>query len=119
MAHHFHSTKLYDPYSLFSVSSNTTTYPSPKAMKTDDGWVQEIILPGFTKEEIKITVEQDYFVVEAETERELPTTLNQKVTKTFLADDIDPESVIATLENGILKIMFSLTKQPGKVITVS
>jgi HSP20 family molecular chaperone IbpA len=86
---------------------------------TDTGFEVDVLLPGFVKDEVKVKVEGEDLVIEAKTERKLPRYLSSSVKRTFVLEDIDCETVTASLENGLLNIKFSTSKKTAaKTITV-
>ncbi len=105
---------------LFEFSNhNSATYSKSEFRKTDDGYLIDILLPGFTKEELQVSVEKENLIIEAKTDRKLPRFINNSVKKTFLVENINPDSVNAKLENGVLTVSFSnASKSIGRTITV-
>jgi len=105
---------------LFEFSNhNSTTYSKSEFRKTDDGYSIDILLPGFIKEEVQVNVEKEDLIIEAKTDRKLPRFINNSIKKTFLVENINPDSVNAKLDNGILTVSFSNTaKTIGRTITV-
>ena len=60
-------------------------------------------LPGFTREEISLSLEKHDLTVTAASDRE--EAFLQDVKRTFtLPDDIDPEGITAKVENGVLDL---------------
>ena len=105
---------------LFEFSNhNSVTYSKSEFRKTDDGYVIDVLLPGFTKEEVNVSVEKENLIIEAKTERKLPRFINSTIKKTFHVEEINADSVNAKLENGILSVSFSNTaKSIGRTIAV-
>ena len=77
----------------------------------DGGFAVDILLPGFTKEEVDIQVEGEDLIIEAKTDRKLPGFLNTHVKRTYVAHDIDSDSIKAVLENGLLNVEFTTAKK--------
>jgi len=97
---------------LFELAShNSTSYSKTSIRKTDKGYSLDILLPGFTKEEVQVRTEGNDLIIEANTERALPKFLNSKVRKTFQVEDLDQESISAKLETGVLSLEFSSIKE--------
>ena len=72
------------------------------------------------KEEVEIKVEGDDLIIEAKTERKLPKFLSTHVKRTYIAEDIDPDSVDAKLENGLLNLEFTtMKKKSTKLISLA
>lgn len=78
---------------------------------TETGYEVDVLLPGFVKDEVKVKVEEEDLVIEAKTERKLPKYLNTSVKRTFVLEDIDCETVTASLENGLLNVKFTTSKK--------
>ena len=103
---------------------------SEKGMKTDikendKEYAFDIEMPGFKKDEIKITLEDGYLTVSAEKaekeENEDKKTHNYvrrersvAVSRSYYVDDVDKEKIKAKYENGILFIV--APKQEAKQI---
>jgi len=105
---------------LFEFTNhNAAAYSKTDIRKTNEGYSLDILLPGFTKEEVQIRTKGNDLIIEAHTERAFPTFLNKKVCKTFQVEGIDHESVVARLEAGVLSINFSnITQKNSKSIKV-
>ena len=95
-------------------------------VKTKDGYVLKVALPGFTKSEVKINLERDNILrvtaarkVEENQEGEVVfgnMSLAQDVDETFqLGHKIDPNTIKASMENGILTIQ--MKEDPKQVTT--
>jgi HSP20 family protein len=89
------------------VNHNSSTYSKTDLRQDENGYAIDILLPGFSKEEVTVRTEGKNLIVEASTERKLPKFLNSSMKKTFQVDNLDSESVTAKLENGVLTIEFS------------
>jgi HSP20 family protein len=99
---------------------NSLTYSKSELYKTEDGIGMDILLPGFKKEEVTVDLKGKELIIEAATERKLPRYLNHKVRKTYQVEEVDPESIKAVLENGILTLTFKTpSKNVGRKIAVS
>ena len=97
---------------LFEMANhNSATHSKTDIRKTDEGYSLDILLPGFTKEEVQVRTEGNDLIIEANTERALPKFLNKKVRKTFQVEDLDQESISAKLDAGVLSLEFSSIKQ--------
>jgi len=88
--------------------------------ETETGYDISVLLPGFTKEEVAVTVENDFIKVNAETDRELPGFISKKENLTFKATDVDSESISAKLENGllILSVAKKVEKQKKTILVI-
>jgi len=88
----------------------------------EDGYLIEVMLPGFKKEDIKIDIQDGILTIKGKVEDSLE---NRKFTrkefsqKSFvrsftIPDEIDEEKIIAKCEDGILKIELSKLQLPEK-----
>jgi HSP20 family protein len=110
---------MYRPTSIFNAvddlfefaNHNSSTYSKAEVRQTDEGFSLDILLPGFTKEEVNVKAEGNELVVEAKTERTFPKFLNRHVRKAYQVEDLDSESVVAKLEAGLLNLTFSTSKK--------
>jgi HSP20 family molecular chaperone IbpA len=97
---------------LFEFTNhNSASHSKTDIRKTDDGFSLDILLPGFWKEEVQVRTKGNDLIIEAHAERAFPKFLNKKVCKTFQVEGLDPESVSAKLEAGILSLEFSNINQ--------
>lgn len=74
--------------------------------------------PGFVKDEIKIESNSDGILIKGEIKDEK---IKEKIGMTIFSyilkrNDVDPNSISATLENGLLKISFKKEKDKRKKI---
>jgi HSP20 family molecular chaperone IbpA len=67
-----------------------------------DGWKLRLELPGYRKDEVKLSVDEDFLHVVAETEDEERSFLGKEGRRVKISDDVDAENIKARLENGIL-----------------
>ena len=100
----------FDEMMTYSSQTNST-YAKAEIRQTEEGYAIDVLLPGFSKEEVNVKTEGEDLIMEAKTERKLPKFLNPHVKKTFQVEDLDSESVSAKLEDGILTIQFSTEKK--------
>jgi len=85
-----------------------------------DNYVIEAELPGFSKEEINVEVVEDRLIISAQRKQEQEErgehylhrerSVNQ-VCRSFLINEIDPETIQAKYENGVLKLTLSKPRQ--------
>ncbi|WP_423128179.1 Hsp20/alpha crystallin family protein [Gaoshiqia sp. Z1-71] len=93
-----------------------TNQPATNLYDQEDHVAIELSVPGYEKEQIKISVEKDLLIIKGEVENEG----NQKVTyarvefkpgnfekKFKLSEKLDPEKINAGFKNGILKVTVS------------
>ena len=103
---------------LFHGSQHTLYKTDVKA--NEDGYDVHVLLPGFKKEEIDVTVEGNDLVVLAQTERSLPKFLYNRVKKTFGITGLSRDSLKAKLEDGLLTISLEKVKESvGRKIVIS
>lgn len=92
---------------------------SSKLMKTDikeneNDYTIEVDLPGYSKEDIQITVDDGYLTVSANTSKEDEDTSSKYVKREryygecsrsfYVGNDVETEDVKASFRNGILKL---------------
>jgi HSP20 family molecular chaperone IbpA len=82
-----------------------------EVQKTEDGWSVEIPVPGFKPDQIEVTVEDRVLTVSGRTERR---SFQRSI---LLPDEVDPESIDAKVEHGMLTLGLHLhpKAQPRKI----
>ncbi len=93
---------------------SATSLPSTNIWEDKDKFNIELSAPGFTKEDIKIEVEDDIMTISGEHKTESKQTEKTFTRKEFnygsfkrsftLPENVDTESINAKYENGILKL---------------
>jgi HSP20 family protein len=91
---------------------NTGWFPPVDFYETDNGYEMQVMLPGFSKEDIRIELEENKLRISGERKTEetkakvlLKESRQGRFVRTFsLAKDVNPEAVEANFENGILYI---------------
>ena len=79
--------------------------PGAYRYEEKDSYRLRLDLPGFTREEVSLSVEKRELSVTAKSERE--DAFNTDFERTYtLPEDIDPNGVTAKLENGVLDLTF-------------
>lgn len=68
----------------------------------EDGWKVRLELPGFNKDEVKLSVDEDILHIVAETSDEARSFLGKVERRVRISDDVDVENIVARLENGLL-----------------
>ena len=68
----------------------------------DDGTKIRLELPGYTKDEVKLSVDEGILRILAETEDEQRSFLGKVERRVRITDEVDVENIKARLENGIL-----------------
>ncbi|MBT8037525.1 MAG: Hsp20/alpha crystallin family protein [Verrucomicrobiae bacterium] len=67
-----------------------------------DGWKLRLELPGYRKDEVMLSVDDDFLKIVAETDDDERGFLGKKERRVRISDDVDAENIKAQLENGIL-----------------
>jgi len=96
---------------MFNFNTAPFTYSRSAVREIENGLAVDLLLPGFLKDEVNISVDGNELVIEAKTERTLPRFLNSHVKKTYAIDNLQDDSIKATLENGILTVSFSTAEK--------
>jgi HSP20 family protein len=79
--------------------------PGAYRYEEKDSYRLRLDLPGFTREEVSLSVEKRELSVTAKSERE--DAFNTDFERTYtLPEDIDPNGVTAKLENGVIDLTF-------------
>lgn len=112
---------LIDPYHFLGRSAlewphNKQFVPPVNFRKSDQLFVLEIAIPGFTKEEIEITVNDDILKVRGEKAQKEPSPDKELILEEFnydafersfkLATGLGHEKIKASLQSGILSLEF-------------
>lgn len=86
--------------------------------KTDNGYLMEVMVPGFTKETLNVEVlEGKYLSVYGEVKltRKEATNLERKFSQRWLLPkDVETESLRASVENGVLTVYMNKKETPSK-----
>ena len=98
-----------------------TSAGNPETEDTEStGWNLRLELPGFKKDEVKLTVNDDFLIVTAETEDEARDFLNKVERRVRISDEVDVEKIEARLEDGLLYLEIpERAKAEPKTITVN
>lgn len=82
-----------------------TRAPGAYRYEEKNGYRLRLDLPGFTREEISLSLEKLDLTVTAKTERE--DAFRDEFERAYtLPEDVDPEGIEAKLENGVLDLTF-------------
>lgn len=87
---------------------NPTVAAGPREAfhQTDNAWILRLDLPGFSKEDITLTLTDRTLQLAAETPPERP--FGGKLERQWkLGDDVDTTAISARLENGVLELTLS------------
>ena len=118
MANYFlrrnNSYDLFDAFnSLFtpSVFSEKSDVMKTDVKETEKGFLLEVELAGFDKNDIELSFEKGYLTISAETkltegedEKYLRRERVTKLSRTYYAGDIDKDQIKAKYENGVLSV---------------
>ena len=77
----------------------------------EDGWVLEISLPGFKKEDVEVKTENSVLEIHGKTTRWDKVDYNKIYT---LPDEVDQKKISAKMEDGILEITLPKYKEEEK-----
>lgn len=112
-------------YQPNAQSTKMSYTPASNIFKDDKGYMLEIAIPGFTKEELDIQLVENKLTItgkyEAPAESEV-TFLHKGFRKQgfnmefSISDSIDGNSISANVENGILSINLNYKEEAKKVI---
>lgn len=100
-------------------SCDTRVSKEIEAISNDtDGWKLRLALPGYTKDEVQLSVDEHFLTIAAETEDEERSFLGKEQRRVRISDDVDSENIQAKLENGILflKIPRRVKAEPKKIV---
>jgi HSP20 family protein len=108
---------------VFAAPSTTKLYPSIDVYEKDGKLNFEIEVPGFKKDDIKVTLDNNVLTIQGEkrfekTEKDKKYYLSERVegafTRSFnLGDDVLTDTIEANYENGVLTITMQ-KKEPEK-----
>jgi HSP20 family protein len=112
------------PLGFYHSKASTTPVsnkPLYNIIQKEAAWNLEIALPGFSKEEIQVDIQQDQLIIKATptaTENNVKTyhrefNLNEKSIQFHLNDNMDASAIQAKLENGILLVQIP-SKTPAE-----
>lgn len=103
---------------LFEAAGLSTAYSKSQVKKNETGYLIDILLPGFIKDEVSISLDSGYLVIEANTEREVPSFIQKRVKKAYDLEGIEVDNIEPTLENGILKLVITTKTSPKKTFGI-
>ena len=93
---------------LSPVSS--TSAPAAYHHEDEDSHHLHLDLPGFTRDEITVTLQKNTLTISAKSLQETP--FNREVEQSYiLPKNIDPESITAKLEHGVLNLSLKKLKE--------
>jgi HSP20 family protein len=87
-----------DPLRGLFAPVSTTASVGTEILRTDDGFLIEVPVPGFSGEQVEVTVHDNTLMVSGTSER-------RNFTRSFLLpDEIDIENIDASVDNGLLTL---------------
>jgi HSP20 family protein len=130
-----------DPYEMLmrdffprqSAGNKKFSAPRANVSELEDSYILEVAVPGYQKDDISISIEDNQLVVSAKVElkeENLESNFRRKefevssFSRSFnLNEDLNQDSITAKFENGILKIYLPKKEeakvQPRKLIEIS
>lgn len=110
---------VFDVYALPTFSSDFTYIKDEYYISSDDKqWSIEMPMPGISKDNLKVDVENSMLVVEATANIKSKAVKNIKKSW-YIDDSIDINNISAKLENGLLLITLPKIKPSKKSINVT
>jgi HSP20 family protein len=89
----------FDPFrGLVPPLANVASPLGVEISRTQDGYMVEIPVPGFTPDQIDVTVQEDTMMVSGKSDRRSFTR------QLILPDEIDADNIAATVEHGLLTL---------------
>jgi len=97
----------------FAFSGNRR-WRTSEFREKDDGYFLELEVPGFSKKDISITLDQNTLIVKGKVDRN---EVSYNLDKAFsLPIDVNPKAISAKLENGLLTISLSKLAPPKESV---
>lgn len=103
---------LWDADDMMDRKNSSSYYSSPSTDKSDAEYIITSILPGFNKEDISIELSNNILKIHAKNNDSGQVKESDQSIK--IPNDIDPENIDVTLNNGVLKITISRIKDQAK-----
>lgn len=120
---YFFDSTTYLPYHNYLTSSTHSNYPDTDIKKVDDGFVVQIDVPGYNKDDINVSYENDVLSVsgtinEEETKEDAKYFVKERRMKSFdkkwILKDTTSKGITAKCENGVLTIKVPLKEISDK-----
>ena len=120
---YFFDSTTYLPYHNYLTSSTHSNYPDTDIKKVDDGFVVQIDVPGYNKNDINVSYENDVLSVsgtinEEETKEDAKYFVKERRMKSFdkkwILKDTTSKGITAKCENGVLTIKVPLKEISDK-----
>jgi len=91
-------------------------YGTPKVTRKDGALLTEVALPGYSKDDVSVTVEGRTLTIEAEIEEADQSYFKKSFKKMYeLPEDVDADQIEAKLENGLLTLKMGKSEKATKV----
>lgn len=105
----------FDDFGLFPSYDNSYLYP------TEDGYTMEVPIPGMTKNDVKIQLDENTLYIKAQVDKKQK---HRQVASNYqyvqsLPKDVDVESFQASVENGVLTIQMKKFQKTRNVREIS
>ena len=94
-------------------------YSGTESISNDtEGWKLRLELPGYRKGEVKLTIEEGFVNILAETDDEERAFLGTEKRRVRISEDVDAKNIQARLEDGILylEIPRKLKAEPKPIV---
>lgn len=91
-------------------------YGSPKVTRKDGNLLTEVALPGYSKDDVNLTVEGRTLTIEAAIKDADQSYFKKSFKKMYeLPEDVDTDQIKAKLENGLLSLEMAKTEKVTRV----
>jgi len=112
----------FDDFNVFGPNSSSNLMKTD-IKETDQGYTLSVELPGYTKDDVRVSIEDGYLLIEAHTKKDIAS--EDKETKyirkeryvgtmkrSYYVGHLDLDDIAGTFDNGILHL--NLPKEPTK-----
>lgn len=106
----------------FLTNDYFTTHPPVNIVETKDAFLLDVVAPGFSKEDFKISADDKAITISAEKKAETKNEGDKQVRREFnfksfkrsfsISDAVDANKIQAKYDNGVLKV--TLSKKENK-----
>ncbi|MFY0254289.1 Hsp20/alpha crystallin family protein [Chitinophaga sp. 30R24] len=111
----------------FLTNDYFTTYPPVNIVETPAAYLLDVVAPGFTKEDFKISTNEKAITISAEKKAETKNEGDKQVRREFnfksfkrsftIGDLVDAGKINAKYENGILKVILGKKENKQDAVT--
>lgn len=114
-------------FNFLDGSEEKTSFGSTNIQETEDGYIFEIELPGFSSKEIELTYKDKYLILNAKRNEDKQISKNNyvvreirngSVSRKFYVPGINPDTLSTELNSGILKINAKKNQSNVKIIEI-